>query len=96
MSLRQLFGILLLFLSGTAHAQTTPARVTEVIKRQIQRHETIAYQLQEYLFKSIPKLPTPSSAQAWTEEEARLRKQILDDVAFHGWPKAWVDAAAKI
>ncbi|MGA8185709.1 MAG: hypothetical protein WB819_18940, partial [Terriglobia bacterium] len=65
------------------------------MKRQVQRHETIAYQLQEYLFKSIPKLPTPSSAQAWTEEEARLRKQILDDVAFHGWPQAWVNSPPK-
>ncbi len=95
MSPRQLFGILLLFVTGTAHAQTAPAQVTDVMKRQVQRHETIAYQLQEYLFKSIPTLPAPESARQWTEEEAQLRSQILDQVAFHGWPKAWADAAPK-
>lgn len=95
MNFKRFAAFLFLVSIGTAHAQTTPARVTEVIKRQIQRHETIAYQLQEYLSKSIPKLPAPESARQWTEEEGRLRKQILDEVAFHGWPKAWVNSPPK-
>jgi dienelactone hydrolase len=91
------FIVLFLVSISLGYAQTgvDNSEVTNVLGRQIQLHQTVAYQLQEYLFKSIPKLPTPSSAQAWTEEEARLRKQILDEVAFHGWPKAWIDSPPK-
>ena len=97
MSPKWFFIILFLVSISSGYAQTglDNSEVTNVLSRQIQLHQTVAYQLQEYLFKSIPKLPTPSSAQAWTGEEARLRKQILDDVAFHGWPKAWIDSPPK-
>lgn len=95
MSPKRILGILFLLSISTAYGQTEPAQVTEVLQRQVQLHQTVAYQLQEYLFKSIPNLPRPSSAQQWTEDEARLRKQILDDVAFHGWPKAWINSAPK-
>jgi len=95
MNFKRFAAFLFLLSIGTAHAQTTPARVTDVMKRQVQRHETIAYQLQEYLFKSIPTLPAPVSARQWTEEEAQLRSQILDQVAFHGWPQAWVNSPPK-
>ncbi|HEV2245430.1 MAG TPA: acetylxylan esterase, partial [Terriglobia bacterium] len=80
---------------GSACAQTEPSQVAEVLHRPVQVHQTVAYQLQEYLFKSIPNLPAPASARQWTEEAARLRKQILDDVAFHGWPREWVDSPPK-
>jgi dienelactone hydrolase len=92
MSPKRFVGILFLLSISAANAQTEPAQVTEVLQRQVQVHETIAYQLQEYLFKSIPRLPTPASPQQWTEDEARLRQQILDDVAFHGWPQVWVNS----
>jgi dienelactone hydrolase len=97
MSPRRLFIILFLVSISSGYAQTgvDNSEVTNVLGRRIQLHQTVAYQLQEYLFKSIPKLPAPSSAREWTEEEAHLRKQILDDVAFHGWPKAWIDSPPK-
>ncbi|HTV53893.1 MAG TPA: acetylxylan esterase [Terriglobia bacterium] len=41
----------------------------------------------------IPKLPAPASAQAWSAEEARLRERFLNDIAFHGWPRTWIDSA---
>ncbi|HET6220002.1 MAG TPA: acetylxylan esterase, partial [Acidobacteriaceae bacterium] len=31
----------------------------------------------------------------WTAEAARLRRHLIDDVAFHGWPKEWVDSAPR-
>jgi dienelactone hydrolase len=95
MSPRRLFVVLFILSIGSAHAQTEPSQVTEVLHRPVQVHQTVAYPLQEYLFRSIPRMPTPSNARQWTEEEARLRKQILDDVAFHGWPKAWIDSPPK-
>jgi dienelactone hydrolase len=97
MSPKRLFIVLFILSTSSAYAQTSldPSLLTSVLERRVQLHQTVAYQLQEYLFKSIPKLPAPASAQEWTQEEARLRKQILDDVAFHGWPEAWVNSPPK-
>ena len=97
MSLKRLFIVLFLASISPAYAQTgiDSSAVTEALTRRVQVHQTVAYQLQEYLFQSIPKLPAPASAQAWTQEEARLRKQVLDEVAFHGWPQAWVNSPPK-
>ena len=97
MSLKRLFIVLFLASISPAYAQTgiDHSAVTEALARRVQVHQTVAYQLQEYLFQSIPKLPAPASAQAWTQEEARLRKQVLDEVAFHGWPQAWVNSPPK-
>jgi dienelactone hydrolase len=92
---KRFFVALFLFASCTVYAQTSPRQVTEELNRQVQLHPTVAYQLQEYLFKSIPKLSVPASAQQWTKEEARQRKQILDEVAFHGWSRAWTDSPPK-
>ena len=92
---RRLLGVLFLATADTLYAQTVPQQVAEVLERQVQAHQTVAYQLQEYLFKSIPKLPAPQSAQEWTQEESRLREQILNQVAFHGWPNDWVNAPPK-
>ncbi|HKT13507.1 MAG TPA: acetylxylan esterase [Terriglobia bacterium] len=95
MSPKRLLFLMFVFSVGSAYAQTEPSQVAEVLGRRVQVHQTVAYQLQEYLFKSIPPLPAPSSARQWAEEEAHLRKQILDDVAFHGWPREWVDSPPK-
>lgn len=53
------------------------------------------FQLQNFLMAQIPPLPSPSSADQWTAEEERLRHHILDDVAFHGWPREWVDSGPR-
>lgn len=48
------------------------------------------YQIQSYLIDRVAPLPHPKSAADWTREEGRLRQQILNDVAYHGWPRAWI------
>jgi len=57
-----------------------------------QPHAVTEFQLQQYLMKRLPALPHPSSAAQWTSEEATLRHHILNDVAYHGWPRQWVDS----
>ena len=61
----------------------------------MQSPELTAFQLQQYLFARVPPLPSPASASKWTAEEKRLRKHVLEDIAFHGWPRQWVDSAPK-
>jgi hypothetical protein len=53
------------------------------------------HQLQEFLLKRIPALPTATTPASWSAEEERVRKHVLDDIAYHGWPREWVDAAPK-
>ncbi len=49
------------------------------------------FQLEQYLMARIPPLPKPSTPQEWTAQEAKLRAHILNDIAFHGWPQAWIN-----
>ena len=67
MSPKRLLVVVFILSVGSACAQTEPSQVAEVLHRNVQVHQTVAYQLQEYLFKSIPKLPAPASAREWTE-----------------------------
>ena len=73
-------------------AQTSPRQVGAILERQTQSPAVTAFQLGQYLAAKIPGLPAPRSAGEWTREAQRLRRHILDDIVFHGWPKEWVDA----
>jgi dienelactone hydrolase len=53
------------------------------------------YQLQEFLLKRYAPMPIPTTPAVWSTEEERVRKHLLDDIAYHGWPREWVDAAPK-
>lgn len=75
--------------------QTTPDELKPILGQEIEPVSVVAFQLGQYLAARIPKLPSPASAEQWTAEQRRLRKHILEDVAFHGWPREWVDAPPK-
>jgi dienelactone hydrolase len=77
-------------------AQTRARQVSTVLEQPIETPDVVAFQLREYLLKKTPKLPTPASAEQWTAESKRLRRQILDEVVFHGWPREWVNAPLKV
>jgi dienelactone hydrolase len=81
------------FAGHSANAQTTPRSVEPLLSREIQPTSVTAFEVQKFLMGRIPSLPEPKSAQAWTAEEARLRKHFLNDIAFHGWPREWIDSA---
>ena len=80
---------------GEAGAQTTPQSVADLLKEQVQPSVVTAYQLQTYLTKRISKPPSPSSSQQWLSEEKRIRNHVLEDIAFHGWPREWIEAAPR-
>ena len=77
------------------NGQTSPNDLKPVLHGEIQPVPVVAFQLSQYLAARIPKLPSPASAQAWTSEEKRWHEHILNDIAFHGWPREWVDAPPK-
>jgi hypothetical protein len=74
---------------------TSPApmdALNKVLAQQIQGTDVTAFQLQQYLSHRITPLPSPGTTAEWTTREQELRKHVLKNIAFHGWPQAWVDS----
>jgi dienelactone hydrolase len=87
------FAAMLSLSAITASGQTTAASVQPLLNGQLVPTDVVAYQVQQYLSHRIPALPSPASAQAWTDEERKLKKHVLEDIAYHGWPQEWVESA---
>lgn len=75
-------------------AQADSAVMQPRLAQPIQTPDVVEFQIREYLRMRIPKLEVPATAAEWTAESARLRKLVLHDVLFHGWPKEWLTAPA--
>ena len=84
-----LFRIVLLTLPSS-YGQTTEATLHTLLAERVEPAATSKFQMEQFLSHRIPALPSPKSASEWTEQEERLRKHVLDDIAFHGWPAEWV------
>jgi hypothetical protein len=80
--------VLAIFLCAIfAKAQADPKVIQPILSEQLQSQQIATYQLQQFLEKKVPVLPTPTSAAKWTAEAQRIREHLLNDVIFHGWPK---------
>jgi dienelactone hydrolase len=86
----------LMLLDGSlVNGQATPEQLKPILSHQVQPSEITEFQLRQYLMSRIPPLHVPATSAQWTAEAKRLRKHLLDDVVFHGWPKEWVEASLK-
>jgi len=84
------------FVSGYCPAQTTMLpSVIETLQTAIQSPAITRFQVQTYLWNRLPPLPAVTTPQEWATEEARLRKHVLEEVAFHGWPREWVGSTPR-
>jgi dienelactone hydrolase len=81
--------------SAVAMAQSTATTLRKFLPDPLQSPGVVTYQMQQFLMQRVPKLPRPASADEWTQEAQRIRRHVLNDVIYHGWPKAWVDAPPK-
>ncbi len=86
------FLILFLLSAISASAQSRPEDMAAILERPLETPDVVAYQVRQYLYQHTTRLPAPQSAAQWTGEAERIRKHLLDDVVFHGWPRGWVDA----
>lgn len=75
-----------------ARAQTTPESVQPLLSQPIQTTAVTAFQVQNFITRRVAKLPTPATAKEWNADEAQLRKHFLNDIAFHGWPRQWINS----
>jgi dienelactone hydrolase len=84
-----------LSLAASAMGQSRARDLAAVLQTRLETPDVVAFQLRQYMYQRIPRLATPATAAQWTAEADRMRKHLLDDVVFHGWPRAWVDAPPK-
>lgn len=90
------FVIPLIFVAaGLALAQSDVDQVAPILGEEILPPSVALFQLREYLLLRVARPTVAASAREWTAETTRLRQHLLNDVAFHGWPKEWVDAPPK-
>jgi len=76
-------------------AQSLPDQLAPILAQPIQPSDVTSYQLRQYLMGRVPPLPSPYGGPQWTAEASRIRRHLLDDVIFHGWPREWVNAPPK-
>jgi len=96
MRLKPLIVLFWFFLPATCvFAQSDPERLAGILEKRLQAPSDVAFQLREYLMPKVAKLNPPAEAAQWTAEEQRLRKHLMEDVVFHGWPAEWVNAPPK-
>lgn len=82
--------------TNDASGQTTAlSSIEETLSHPVQPSVVTGFQLQQYLFDRVPPLHSPTTAADWTSEAQRMRNHVLQDIAFHGWPREWVDSAPK-
>ena len=85
-----------LLLTASIHGQATPDLLRAVLEQRLQPPEVTFSQLREYLTARISRLPDTGTPERWTEEQARLRKHLRDDIILRGWPPEWVHAPLRV
>jgi len=66
--------------------------VGSALQTPVQSPDVTYFQLQSYLMKRISVPHAPSRPEEWVTAAKKLRKHVLDDVVYHGWPQSWVEA----
>jgi dienelactone hydrolase len=84
---------LLAFVSPLAWPQGERIHVHEVLKEEIVSPAVSDFQIRQHIIRATAPLPkAPATAQEWTVSAERLRRHLLHEVVFHGWPTEWVEA----
>jgi dienelactone hydrolase len=84
---------ILLTAAGLAGAQAVSESVAPLLQKPVQTTAVTAFQVQAYMMKHIPKVVAPATAAQWNAEAQKLRKHVLEDIAYHGWPRDWINSA---
>lgn len=86
--------VIAFLVAAPAFPQSTAKSVADTMQAPLQNAEITAWQIRQYVVKEVPKLVVPASAAEWTAQAADLRRRTLE-IAFHGWPKEWIDSSPK-
>jgi dienelactone hydrolase len=87
--------LVFLIVARAAQGQATVENVSPLLEKPVQPPAVTAYQLQKYQMRHIPKPVPPTTPLQWSKDAAQIRQHVLNDIAFHGWPKEWINAGPK-
>jgi hypothetical protein len=83
--------VLLCLLSSRGWSQGEAEHLGQVLKDEIVSPAVADFQMRQHIVQATAPLPRPpATAAEWTASADRLRRHLVDDVVFHGWPKEWV------
>ena len=78
---------------ASLHAQSTTRQLTPLLEQETLEPGLLHHLLGEYLLLRSPKLPPlPARAEEWTAQANDIRRKLLRDVVYGGWPQEWVKA----
>ncbi len=83
-----LLSICLFALTG----QTNRQQVADPLEPALITPDVAEYQLLQYLDRKAPALDRVQNLAKFGEESKKMRRRVLNDVIFYGWPREWVDA----
>ena len=83
-------------LSSLMWSQGEREHLTELLKDEIVSPAVADFQMRQHIVQGVAPLPkVPATPAEWTASADQLRRHLVNDVVFHGWPKQWVDSAPK-
>ena len=93
--MRLLAAFTILLFASAARADDA-ADLKKLLETPILNQRQTLLELQEYLDAKIPRLPEPTTAEAWEKETTRLQKEVLEKVVFRGEAAKWKDAKSEV
>ena len=82
----------ILWIAAVSASAQDPTPVASALQAPVQAPEVTYFQLQRYLMKRISIPRAPGRPEEWNTSGQKLRKHILEDIIYHGWPQSWVEA----
>jgi len=87
--------IAIVLLPSVLFAQSREQDIAGILEHPLETPDVVTFQLRQYLYQKVPKLTVPKNAAEWGAQSERMRRHLLQDVIFHGWPAAWVGSSPK-
>lgn len=88
--------VMMCLLSSLMWSQGEREHLTELLKDEIVSPAVADFQMRQHIVQGVAPLPkVPATPAEWTASADQLRRHLVNDVVFHGWPKQWVDSAPK-
>lgn len=82
---------------ASLHAQTKPRQLTPLLEQETLQQGLLHHLLGEYVLSRSPTLPPlPTRAEEWTAQANDIRRKLLRDVVYRGWPQEWINAPLRV
>src|SRR5919197_3919609 len=76
--------------------QPVAEHVAAALDAELQPRAVTTHQLTQYMAARMAPLPAPKVEADWSRDAARLRRHVVEEIVFHGWPREWIAAPAAV